>query len=346
MMAAGMVGYPKTNYNKRRGDMDICLIVQDSESGTIYDISEMVIGSITWDTEISGQPGKLQFQYIDDINISINEGSSVSFKVNEEGVFLGYVFNRKKTSNKTISLTAYDQIRYLKNNDTYIFKDKTAAQIFEKVCQDFNLRYKVIDSSSYIVPPFPHDNKSLFDIIDFGISKTLIDTAEWYMIRDNFGILEFININSLKTNIYISDNRTALDFDFESSIDSDTYNQIKLIRENKETEKRDVYIIKDSSTIQKWGVLQYFETIDEKANEAQIQQRAEALLKVKNRKTKKLKIPCLGNYKVFAGCGVVIDIENLKKEGIGNKQYFLVSNCSHALENNIHKMILDLQVVI
>jgi hypothetical protein len=326
--------------------MDIRLIVQESESGFIYDISELVTGSITWDTELAAQPGKLQFQYVDDPDININEGSSVSFRHNGEGIFFGFVFNRKKTDKKIVSITAYDQLRYLKNNDSYVFKNKTAAQIFEKVCQDFNLKYKVVNSSSYIVPPKPHDNKSLFDIIDFGISRTLIDTAEWYMIRDNFGVLEFININSLKTDVYISDKATALDYDFESSIDSDTYNQIKFIRENKETEKRDVYIIKDSSTIQKWGILQYFEKIDEKANEAQIQQRAEAFLKVKNRKTKKLKLPCLGNFKVFAGCGVVVDIEDLQKEGIGNKQYFLVSSCSHSLENDTHKMTLDLQVVI
>ena len=36
------------------------------------------------------------------------------------------------------------------------------------------------------------------------------------------------------------------DFDYNSSIDSDTYTKIKLVRDNEESGKRDVYIAQDS----------------------------------------------------------------------------------------------------
>ena len=76
-------------------------------------------------------------------------------------------------------------------------------------------------------------------------------------------------------------------YDYESSIDSDTYNQIKLTYDNSETGKREIYMAKDSSNIEKWGVLQYFDTIDEKTNGAV---KARALLDLYNQKTRSLQI--------------------------------------------------------
>ena len=61
--------------------MQIELIVQDSKSGNAWDMSELVNSGINWETNIAEQPGKLTFEYIDQENISINEGSPVSLRL-------------------------------------------------------------------------------------------------------------------------------------------------------------------------------------------------------------------------------------------------------------------------
>lgn len=325
--------------------MNIEIIVQDSKSGITYDISEITT-SIKWETTLVNQPGKLTFNYLEDEKISISEGSPISFKVDGKGVFFGYVFKRGKKKDKKVPITAYDQMRYLKNKDTYVLSGLTASQIFTKICSDFRLSSEVIDSSSYIVSPRVHDNKTLFEIIQHAIDETLISTGNWYMIRDNFGKLQFTSINSMKTDLFIGDESLLIDFNYESSIDDDTYNQVKLIKENKETEKREVYIVKDSNTIKQWGLLQYFEKMDENANPAQIKARAEMILKLKNRATKKLKLNCLGDLRVTAGSGVVLGISDLQKEGIAINQYFMVTTCSHTFQNDLHTMQLEVQVSI
>ena len=79
---------------------------------------------------------------------------------------------------------------------------------------------------------------------------------------------------------------------------------MKLTYDNDETGKREVYIAKDSSHINEWGILQYFETIDEKTNG---KTKADALLSLYNKKTKKLSIKnVLGDTRVRGGTSVVV----------------------------------------
>ena len=326
--------------------MQIELIIQDSKSGNAWDMSELVNSGINWETNIAEQPGKLTFEYIDQENISINEGSPVSFKIDGQGIFFGYVFKKGRSKNGKISITAYDQMRYLKNKDTKVLSGLTAAQVFTKLCKEYKLTYKVVDNHSYIVPPKPHDGKTLFEIIQYGIDQTLINTGNWFMIKDNFGTLEFVNINSLKTDLFIGDESLLVDYDYISSLDDDSYNQVQLIKENKDANIRERYIVKDSSTIKQWGLLQYFEKMDENANAAQIQAKAEMILRLKNRVTKKLKLAALGDLRVFAGTGIVLGISDLEKAGIAANQYFMVTQCSHSFSNDRHIMQLELQVSI
>lgn len=326
--------------------MNIEFIAQDSKTGKTWELSELIT-TITWETELTSQPGKLSFSYVKDPTINLSPGSRVSFKINSKGVFFGYVFKITKKDNDLISVIAYDQMRYLKNKDTYVITGMTASQIFVKLCKDFNLKYKVTNASTYVLADRVFDNKSLFEIIQRGIDETLIYNKNWYMIRDNFGTLEFVNLASLKTDLFVGDESLLTGFSYEHSIDSDTYNQVKLIQENSETKKRKVYKVFDSSTIKQWGTLQYFEKLDEQTNSAKIAERAQTILSLKNRATKTLKLNCLGDLRVAAGNSIMLGIDELSAtDDLPKIQYFTVTRCSHKFENDLHTMDLEVQVTI
>ena len=325
--------------------MDIELLVQDNKTGKAWDLSELA-GPITWTTELSNQPGKLTFSYIEDKDVDFGEGSVVRLKVDGQNVFYGYVFSHGRTESYKITITAFDSMRYLKNKDTYVISGMTASDIFTKLCKDFNLPYTVTNSASYKISNRVFDNKSLFEIMETAIDETLIYTGKWFQVRDNFGKLQFVDLNSRKTTVVIGDESLLKSYSFESSIDSDTYNQVKLVQENKTSKKREAYIQKDSSTIKQWGVLQYFETMDENANAAQIKERAKMLLKLKNRVTKTLRLECIGNLSVSSGSGIVLSISDLLREGVTVNEYFLVTSCTHTFENHKHSMSLEVQVSI
>lgn len=322
------------------------LIIQDNINGKIYDISDFVVGKITHETTMDAQAGKLSFslQSTNDLPV-FNEGSVVSFKNNDNGVFFGFLFKVEEQESK-ISFTAYDQMRYLKNKDSMVISGHTASTLFGSICKDKKIKYSIINASSYRIPDKIMDGNTYFEIIDYGISQTLINDGKWFYIYDDFGVVKFVNLNSLRTNFIAGPHNIIKSHTFTSSIDEDTYNQIKLLKENKETLKREIYIVKDSNTINQWGLLQYYETVDEDANEAQIKERADMLLALKNRKTRAVKLPCIGDNSVRAGSGIIINIPSLERYNIINNRYHLVKSCTHSYENDYHSMNIEVELSI
>lgn len=325
--------------------MNIQTLVEDSKTRKLFDISQLIT-SASWTTQLDGYAGKMNLNLAPDASFVANNGSPVSFRVDDKGLFFGYMFDNRVNGKGEVSYTLYDQSRYLKNKDTYVIKNMSQSAVFSMLCKDFKLKHKVTAPSTYILPPKVHDNKALAEILEYGVDMTLINTGQWFVIYDNFGVLEFNNVNNLKTDLIIGDESLLSDYEFGQSIDQDTYNQIKLVQENKKTEKREAYIVKDSSTISTWGTLQYFEKVDEEANPAQIEQRATTLLKLKNRETKKLRLKCIGDLRVRAGSGVIVSIANLAERGLPTNQYYMVVSCTHNFTHNMHTMDLEMQVSI
>lgn len=317
-------------------------IIQNIKNGKVYDISELV-SDIAWETHIDSSPGKLTFNMLHDENVSIQYGDIIRFKYDGKNVFYGKVFGKKKTSNNIWDLVAYDKKRYLKNEDTVVFSAMTSDQKFARICKENELSYRVVDRSAFVCPPVIEETKSLNDMIETALDLTIINYGMWYIIRDNFGTLEHISLNSLVTKLIIGDNSLLSDYSFEGSID-DSYNQIKLTKDNEETQKREVYIVKDSKNIAYWGKLQYHESVDDKMNPAQIANQASLLLKTKNAPTHALELECLGDISISAGNSVTTQISDLNDEGYGKQQLCIISKCTHNF-GLFHTMTLELKVV-
>ncbi|AJA42673.1 xkdP-like protein (endogenous virus) [Clostridium phage phiCT9441A] len=324
--------------------MQIQLLVDDKK-GNVFDISELV-SEVTRKTKRKGNPSSLDIKLIKDKTISINNGDVVSFKVDNNKVFYGYVFDNGGSKDPEIKLTAYDQIRYLLFNDTYVFKNKKASQIISQIAKDVGLRIGTIEDTGYVIPQLLEDDKKLLDIIYSSLDKTLMNTKQTYVLYDDFGYLTLRNINNMKQPVVISDDNNLGDYDWKNSIDSDTYNRVKIVRDNKETKGRDVYIAQDNKNIAKWGRLQYYHKVDEKMNKAQIQELVNSTLQLKNKEKKTLKLKDVistdisADLKLRAGSGVYVDI---KEKGI--KQYYLIEEATHKFEKGNLIMDFDLKVV-
>lgn len=92
--------------------MEIELLIQNGN--TVY--APVTQDEIVWTTERKSSPGKLEFKVLKDNIINYEEGNPISFKVNGNKVFYGFVFTKKREKDKIIKTTAYDQLRYLKTN--------------------------------------------------------------------------------------------------------------------------------------------------------------------------------------------------------------------------------------
>lgn len=317
-------------------------LMQDVVNGKVYDISDLT-SSLEWVTDIDYQPGKLTFTMLLDDDAHPKEGNILRLKVDNKPVFFGKIFVKQKSKDAKWQITAYDQMRYLKNEDTIVFKASTSDARFKQICELQGLPYKILDKSGWAAPVSVQDKKSYFSMIQNTLDLTLINYGMWYIIRDNFGTLEHVALNRLVTNLVIGDESLATDYDYKASID-DAFNQIKLTRENQDTQKREVYLVKDSKNIGFWGKLQYHDTVDENLSEAQIKSQAELLLKAKNKVNKTLKIPAIGHLGISSGSGIILMFSDLEKEGFAKQQLAIVSKCTH-LFDKVHTMDLEVRVV-
>lgn len=313
--------------------MDIELSIING--GTIY--YPCVKDGITWETERKGTPGVLKFTVVKTSNLAFGEGNPVRLVVDGQKVFFGFVFKKKRNKDHHIDVTAYDQLRYLKNKETYVYKEKRADQVIAMVARDFNMNLGSIDNTGYVIPQKVEDNKTLFDIIQNAMDETLMKTNNLYVLYDNFGKLTLKNIENMRTNVLI-DADTGENFNYESSIDDQTYNQIKIVYENQETGKREVYISKDSGNINKWGVLQYYEKSD---SDIGLSDKVNSLLKLYNTKTRKLKIEkAFGVLGLRAGNSVVVMLE---LGDITVHNMMVCERVKHTFKNDYHTM--DLTVI-
>ncbi len=103
-----------------------------------------------------------------------------------------------------------------------------------------------------------------------------------------------------------------------------------------DVEKR-VTEVKSIDNIAQWGVLQYFDTIKDGEN---AKAKAEALLKLYNKKTRNLSIKkAFGDLRVRAGSMVIVKLD-LNDVELSN--YMLVEKCKHTFNDNEH--VMDLTV--
>lgn len=313
--------------------MDYELLIQ--HGNTTY--QPIIQEGVQWETERKGVPGKLTFKVIKDEIINFTEGDAVRLRVDGEKIFYGFVFQKKRDKEGIISVTAYDQLRYLKNKDTYVYSNKTASEVIQMIAADFNLQYGTLEDTKFKIESRVEDNKTLFDIIQTALDLTLKSKNELYVLYDDFGKLTLKNVGSMKLGILI-DEETGENFDYTSSIDGETYNKIKLAYENEESGKREIYIAQDSSKMNQWGVLQYFETIDESVNG---KAKADALLKLYNQKTRKLEIKnVFGDTRVRGGSLIPI---SLNLGDIVANSFLMVEKVQHTFDESFHSMDLTLR---
>lgn len=297
----------------------------------------VVQDGVTWTTERKGAAGKLEFKVLKDNIINFEEGNPVAFKVDNTNLFYGFVFKKKRDKEKIITTTAYDQLRYLKNKDTKTYTNKRVDELVQMIANEYQLNTGVLENTGYVIAKKAESNQSLFDIILNALDETIRNRKEMYVLYDDYGKICLKNLERMKVGLVI-DEETGENYDYESSIDSDTYNQIKLTCDNSDTGKREIYIARDSSNIEKWGVLQYFDTIDEKTNGAV---KARALLDLYNQKTRSLEIKnALGDIRVRGGSLIIV---NLDLGDIKLKNFMLVEKAKHTFKDGEHFMDLTLR---
>lgn len=324
-------------------DGDFSVLI-NHKTGSGYELfTPIVEDGVKWETDRQGSPGKLTFKLYSAKNkeVVFEEGDTVALKYQSNSgnavmVFNGYIFTKKRSKDGWIEVTAYDQLRYFKNKATYVYTNKKASEIVKMIANDYNLQLGTIDNTSYVIGSRVEDNQSLFDIIQNALDLTLVSTNNMYVLYSDNNKLHLRDAMDMKTNVVINES-VAEDFDYTSTIDEETYNEIELFYDNDETNKREYYNAADTKNMGKWGRLRYTESLQNPAN---AKDRAKKMLQLYNRKNKKLKVTnAFGDYRCRAGASVIVQLD-LGDTQVSN--YMLIEKATHVFKKNEYRMDLTL----
>lgn len=285
-----------------------------------------------------GSPSKLTFTVLKDSQLSFAEGNPVTLRWNGNPVFAGYVFEKTRTDNDSIKVTAYDQLRYLKSKDTYAYSGITATDLLKQIANDYQLKCGAIEDTVYHLPQTIKED-TLMDIIANALDDTVLNTGRLYVLWDDFGKIRLTDIQNLTTNYYIDD-ETAEKFSYTSTIDKDVYTKVKIAYDDKNVGTRLVYTYNNTQGQTDWGVLPYYEKISSAETEAAINAKAAILLNYYGKKKRSLTISgCMGNTSIHGGSSVVVRL-NVGDLIISNRM--VCESVTHHFKNNRYTMDLKL----
>ena len=311
------------------------LLIQNKRSGKIWECSNNT-QEITWTTERTGSPGKLEFTIVKAGDLDFLEGDTVRFSVDGQLQFYGWVFTKSKDRWGVIDVTCYDRLRYLKANASYAFYAQTAGDMIRQIAGDLQVDVGEIADTGYPIPSFIKEDESCLDMIGEAVQQTLLNTGEIYVFYDDGNGLALRRPEDMISNVLIGERSYLTDYTYKTDIDSQTYNSVKLSRPNEETGRTDVFIAQDSGNIAQWGLLQLYQSVDGDVNDAQVKAQAEASLQYYNRRLRTLSVESLGVPGLRAGQMVLMKIPGLGD--INLDQYVLLESVKHTWENDIHTM--------
>lgn len=306
----------------------------------IRDYSD-VTASAKLTTNRFDSPAKLSFTCLERGGIELTEGSLVELIVDGVRMFRGYVFTAERNQDGEVSYTAYDQLRYLKANASYIFENMTLPQIIQRIASDFGLVCGTLEEPGYAFPCLLKENESCLDIIFDALSQTIIQTQKIYVFYDDNGALTLKEAKNMYHNILIGEKSMLTDYTYKRDIDSDTYNRVKLVRKNKESGRTDTYVHEDTDKIQKWGLLQYYHEVNENLNEAQIDEMCKQYLQYYNRVLQTLDLESVGVPRLRAGMVVPVQIGTVRE--LSMSRLLLAEKVTHSFAGDSHTMSIEVK---
>lgn len=304
-----------------------------------------VVEGITLETTRMGEPGKLTFTCIKDRlsngtfvaakdgGLSFGEGAQVIFRYGDKNVFSGFVFEKRRNKDQHIEVTCYDRLRYFRNKENYVFTNVRLDQIVKRIAQDMGFRTGEVSNTKYVIPKFAAEDSTLFDIVDSAIAQTVMATRELYCLYDDYGNISLKHLGEMLLPIVI-DQDSFEDFDYVTSIENNTYNQV--VVKPKEGEPIILNSNGENGTQKQWGVLQTvvdYQGTNPKAH-------AQMILDDHNRVSKSLTIKGqFGDIRVRGGSGVYLSLH--AGDTVYN-QIMYVEKVTHTFDYGHHHMDLTL----
>lgn len=312
------------------------LVVKDKKT---IDMTNLV-KSVRWSGRKGSSARTITVAMIDDdgyrharSGIDVADGNQCVFLVDGKERFRGILMNQNQGDNKQLKFKAYDNGIYLANNkDTFVYKNKTADQVFSDVCSRFGIPTGEVAKCSYKIPEFTKGKTTGQDAVLDALSLDYKATGTRHFISSDKGKLSLLQRKDQVISFVVDGDANLYGYSYTKSIES-IKTRVKMISKEGTTlaEKS------NSSLEQKVGIFQEIQQPDESLTKAQVKDLVGSVLDTLDDPEETLMLNILGDPDVISGKAILVKIPHLDI----SRAYYVDSD-DHTFEDNMHTMSLTL----
>ena len=205
-------------------------LMYQNVNGDKYDITNL-LESITWSGDYKSCARKLEFSLVNVPQIDISLMSLILFYENDIELFRGFVYEREKSSDNTISFLCYDYCAKL--NDikvSYNIKDETASSIYNKFLTEYKLnKGDIAQANTKIKKVFL--GTTAYDMIMTAYTEEAKKTGKKYMIYSKGDKFYASEKGITRLNLAFEEGKNILSSNFKETV-SDMVNKVIIVDEN------------------------------------------------------------------------------------------------------------------
>lgn len=312
------------------------LVVKDKKT---IDMTNLV-KSVRWSGRKGSSARTITVAMIDDdgyrharSGIDVADGNQCVFLVDGKERFRGIIMNQNQGDNKQLKFKAYDNGIYLANNkDTFVYKNKTADQVFSDVCSRFGIPTGEVAKCSYKIPEFTKSKTTGQDAVLDALGLDYKATGTRHFISSDKGKLSLLQRKDQVISVVVDGDANLYGYSYTKSIES-IKTRVKMISKEGTTlaEKS------NSSLEQKIGIFQEIQQPDESLTKAQVKDLVGSVLDTLDDPEETLTLNILGDPDVISGKAILVKIPHLDI----SRAYYVDSD-DHTFEDNMHTMSLTL----
>lgn len=312
------------------------LVVKDKKT---IDMTNLV-KSVRWSGRKGSSARTITVAMIDDdgyrharSGIDVADGNQCVFLVDGKERFRGILMNQNQGDNKQLKFKAYDNGIYLANNkDTFVYKNKTADQVFSDVCSRFGIPTGEVAKCSYKIPEFTKSKTTGQDAVLDALSLDYKATGTRHFISSDKGKLSLFQRKDQVISFVVDGDANLYGYSYTKSIES-IKTRVKMIsKEGTTLAERS-----NSSLEQKIGIFQEIQQPDESLTKAQVKDLVGSVLDTLDDPEETLALNILGDPDVISGKAILVKIPHLDI----SRAYYVDSD-DHTFEDNMHTMSLTL----
>lgn len=261
-----------------------------------------LVGEIILEYRKNYYPAKLSFKVLKDNKLDFLEGSPVRLRIGGVDLFRGYVFEKHRTRRDLIEVTAYDSLRYFKNKDTLLYRNKKYCDLLRMLIADYGMAEGDICDTGYVIEKQLAEG-TIFDILATAADITKEATGKEFVLLDDFGKICLRDSAAMVTGIEYNATKIS-GFNYTSTIDKQVYNHIVLAVDDSKQGLRSRYTLQDENTAL-WGRLGLYLTPKQQLTVPQLKAMGQTLLTKYSRKRRYLSLTNAKGYRSLRGGSIV-----------------------------------------